>query len=294
MKIHSPLLIAALVLSGPRPASASEPLLSVFRPDADSPAGPARVDFALRPEGLVFEAGSLGLEGRDGRYQQGQTTVPMKSADKEKVSVVKAGLYSLVLPGLGQRYLGAKTRSTVFFIAEGAIWTTFAVFLVQESNRREEYREYAAVFAGVTGDRDDEYYKQVGRFLSNEGVGGYNEWVRREARSKYFPDIVAMNEFYDRFAITGTDGWLWESEARFITYREIRESANQSERFALYTLAAAAVNRVVSVIDAVRLGRSVNKQIDQENAARLSMHIDFDPGTRPEEATFSVSFSRLF
>ncbi len=83
----------------------------------------------------------------------------------ETKSVSKAVLYSLLLPGLGQRYLGETTPARVFFLLDVAIWTSFVVFTVQADLREDSYQEYARTFAGVTRlNHSDDYYGVLFRF----------------------------------------------------------------------------------------------------------------------------------
>jgi hypothetical protein len=289
------LTLAGLLAVAAVPRAGAESPHSVFTSRALTGAGLVAADEgALQAPDLSDLIAAPTFDPRLLRSEPGGLRAPTLGGQDGpgRVSVVKAGLLSLLLPGLGELYLGDRTRAGVFFLGEAALWTTFTVFLVQEHLRRDTYEEYAEVFAGVTGRRDDDYYKIVGQYLSNEGVGGYNESVRRDARALFFPDVDAMNAYYERNRITGTDGWTWESRERFLQYRDLREGANQAERRALYTAAAGILTRLVSVIDAVRLGRSINRR--SEEAGRLSLRLDVEPGTRPGEAGLRLVLTRSF
>ena len=79
----------------------------------------------------------------------------------QEKSMGKALLLSLLLPGTGQQYLGSHRRARTMWVAEGAIWTTYALFTVQGGNRSDKYEEMAQMFAGVDGVRDDAYYQTI-------------------------------------------------------------------------------------------------------------------------------------
>ena len=91
---------------------------------------------------------------------------------------VKDMLLSLALPGLGELRTGHEKRAVIHFAAEAAVWTTFIVYRLQGGLRKDDYIEYAEVYAGVEdGDgQSDGYYKNLASYMrSDPGPDSYNE-----------------------------------------------------------------------------------------------------------------------
>ncbi len=199
----------------------------------------------------------LGELARPLAWQRGepkpQGSLGIQERPSGERSLVSALWRSALLPGLGQRHLGAPGRGLVFMGAEAATWGTWGSFKTQEWLRRENYIEMAQVFAGVAGgEHPDDYWKAVGQHAS---WLDYNEWLRYQARREYgygtddYYAYIADNEIGEGLA------WDWNSDARRGAYLEKRKASNNAERRATYTLYALLVNRVVSLVDVWRLHR---------------------------------------
>ncbi len=151
-----------------------------------------------------------------------------------------AGLLSLVLPGAGQYYNGDHRKAAIFAGAEAAVWTGFVVFDKQGDGYEEDYREYATSFAGVSGSHSDDYWRELGRYMDSDA---YNEALLRDARADGLTDPVLVGE---------EASWQWRNEQYQTNYRKIRADANRANDRRDFMTAFAIINRVVSVVDAVR------------------------------------------
>jgi hypothetical protein len=171
----------------------------------------------------------------------------------------KAMLYSLLLPGLGEYWLGHRTRAQIFFATEAGIWTAFGVFRVQGGNRKDRYREWASVFAGTPERDNDEYYRVLANYISSEGPFSANETVRRQARALYPDDREAQDAYLLANGHFGDDAWEWESEEAFDRYKQIRKSSLDSYDNASLTLGLLVANRLLSVLDAGLLASRHNR-----------------------------------
>jgi hypothetical protein len=173
-------------------------------------------------------------------------------ADK---SMRKALLLSLLVPGAGQQYIGSVGRARMMYAAEVGIWSTFTVFRIQGGMRKDRYEEMATLYAGVDGDRGDDYYRVISYYESNDD---YNIDVRREARARYPDDRDAQLAFYGENAYFGEDAWSWESPARRSEFANTRTLSRRAYRRAVLTTGFAVLNRLVSAVDvylAFRLDR---------------------------------------
>jgi hypothetical protein len=198
----------------------------------------------------------------------------------------EAGL-SFLLPGLGQHRMGNDLRAKVYFGLEGVGWVAAGAFFYQSLVRRDEYEEYAMAYAGLSGTGYDEtYYETIGNYISNDGPGGYNENVLREARNLYYPDKAAMDAYYEENIMTGDMSWRWETDNVYRNFRELFAGSDTSRRRAVYALFFVVGLRVVSMVDALKLARDSNERMDREPG--ISIHVE------PERDGFRMSLCRSF
>ncbi len=180
------------------------------------------------------------------------------------ISAKKAAAWSLLLPGLGQQRAGHTLRAKVYYGIEAAAWISVASFLWMGYERENTYKDYAVVFANVSGtDHSSDYYRTIGEYIASDGPDGYNESIRREARDLYHPDLEAVESYYRTRAMTGDESWTWRSELEYRRYGDIRDGSRFAYRVALYSAVAAAALRIVSAADAVRIVR-----VDRSSAAK--------------------------
>jgi hypothetical protein len=187
-----------------------------------------------------------------------------------------AMLFSLLLPGLGEHYLGHTGRAKVFFATEGLIWTSFAVFRVQGAHREDLYREYAEVHAGVSPRDDDDFYRQIGNFNSSDGPYSANEVVRRQARAIYPNNPDAQQSYFDENAYTGDNAWNWSDPSIREQYRDLRSSSLDAFHRSELSIGAAVANRLLSIIDAGILASKLNRAASPESGG-VSWQIQAEP-----------------
>jgi len=181
--------------------------------------------------GLVFVVGALPSSG----------AVP-----REDRSMKKALLFSLIVPGGGQAYMGHSVRARAMFAAEAGIWTSLAVFRVQGAMREDNYKETARLSAGVERQMDEYYYKMLSYYESSDA---YNMDVMREARQRFPDDRAKQIEFLQAEGYFGEDTWEWDSMGRMNEYARARTLSRQSYRRATLTTGFAVLNRMISMID---------------------------------------------
>lgn len=171
----------------------------------------------------------------------------------------KAVWYSLLLPGLGDYYLGHKTRAKAFFIAEAAIWTSFIVFEVQGHLREDGYKDFATTFGGVTGsDYSDDYYRILSQYNS---LQEYEEAIKKDGRYELYPDAgyTALQNYYLSQRISDVEPWQWPSDEKRREYRSIRKGSRQAYRRAMYSVASGVANRIVSSLFALKTARDLSR-----------------------------------
>ena len=107
-------------------------------------------------------------------------------------------------------------------------------------------KELAALFAGVEGERDDDYYMFISYYPSSRE---YNVDVLRDARFRYPDDREKQQEYFEANGYFDNDGWEWQDLETMEEYGETRTASRQSYRRAVLTTGFAALNRLVSILD---------------------------------------------
>jgi hypothetical protein len=203
-----------------------------------------------------YKAPSFEVDSEGEELHLRSMSFPQDYAEPSR-SAIREAAWSMLLPGLAQQRLGHRTRSRVYYAIEGLTWLAIGGFLWQGYTEENSYKEYAVAYAGILGtDHSDDYYEVIGQYISNDGPGGYNEYVLREARDLYYPDLDAIQDYFDANIITGDESWLWRSERSLDLYGDLRDSSRSAYRRALYATFFALAVRVVSTVDAVRLARA--------------------------------------
>ncbi len=201
-----------------------------------------------------------------------------------------AVLMSLVLPGWGELYAGHTAPARAFMTAEAGIWVGYAAFEVQGNMREDDYREHAAIFAGVDEDAGSGYLQDIADYIRSEGDDSFNESVRSEARSLYPDDLGAQETYFLENGYFDDQSWEWESEERFDKYRVLRHGASTSNQNAFYMTGLAVLNRAVSAIDAAWMARRHNEGTGGGPSARLTITPDLADGVLGSRATLEFSF----
>jgi len=196
-------------------------------------------------------------------------------ARREKKNVGLAVLYSLLLPGMGELYVGRYDVGKYFTIGEGALWLTFTSLELYGTSLRNDARSFAGIHAGVNpAGKDHQYFIDIGNY---SGIHEYTETILR-------------NRELDRLYDPSTHSWQWDTEANRLLYRELRMSHDRVFNNNQFVIAAVLVNHVISAINAGRLAIAHNKRADE--ALLFNMDVSILGGiTHPHGIMLSVSGS---
>ena len=184
---------------------------------------------------------------------------PVESRER---SALRAVASSALLPGLGERHVGARGRSYFFHVTEGIIWSTFAYYHIQADVRRTRQVEFAQINGGAPAGEDDDYYEHIGLWLS---LDEWHDIVRRDARLNHPGDPEAQEQFFlanRRYDDTQT--WTWADDQVRNDYRRLRSRTERSLRNARLAVGAAVFNRFASMVSALTLTRSHNRRVREE------------------------------
>lgn len=194
-------------------------------------------------------------------------------------STAKAMLLSLLLPGAGELYAENTTGSRIFLGLEGSIWAGFFAFRTYGSWKKTDYKGYAALHAGVNLDsKTDDYFENITYYDTRDE---YNQFARlyHGADATIYPE----NDFWN---------WNWDSEDSKGRFRDVRNQSKTAYRRALFMVGLAAVNRIVSVMDAARSVKKFNRKLSSEfssiNPTDLKFSLDANPFSKNPHYYFKV------
>jgi hypothetical protein len=191
---------------------------------------------------------------------------------KKKVGL--AVLYSLLLPGMGELYVGDYNTGKYLTIAEGALWITYGAFYWNGSWIQNDARRFAVQHASANiAGKGDQYFVDIGNYNS---VYEYNEEILRQRNEHKVYD--PQSSFY----------WKWDSGLNREQYRDLRVSSDNVFNNARFVLAAVAVNHLISAFNAARLTISHNNEV--EETALLNIHANVIGGiSNPNGIIITVS-----
>ncbi len=196
-----------------------------------------------------------------------------------KVSMKKALLLSILLPGAGQYYADAKFKGQVFMGVEAAIWTAFIAYRVYGGWKKDDYKDYAAAYAGVdnTG-KSKEFYDWVGFYDSREE---FNQFGRL-----YYPDRPYLPDvgYYD---------WQWQSEQHRLEFKDLKDASETAFRNSTFLIGLAIANRVIAGIDTYRTVKAAQakmKSLTQVGDYKFS----FKPKLFGDDPGFTFKVTKKF
>ncbi|MEZ5358460.1 MAG: hypothetical protein R3F48_06470 [Candidatus Zixiibacteriota bacterium] len=199
------------------------------------------------------------------------------SSNEGPLSLKKGLILSLLVPGAGEYYAGAKVKGQVFMGVEAAIWGGFIAYRVYGGWKKDDYRRLATAYAGVDHDgKDDVFYDMVGFYGSREEYNLYGRLYYPDR--PYYPD---NNSYY----------WQWDSDSHRQEYKRLKDDSKTAFRNSTFLLGFALVNRVVSAIDTYRTIKSANRKL--KSISQIGEYrINVSPKLFGENPSVSLTISR--
>jgi len=202
-----------------------------------------------------------------------ENSIDLSPKPLEKKSVSKAFFLSLLLPGTGEAYVGRTVYTKIFMSIELAGWGLFVANRINVSKREEDYKNYAAEHAGLAGqERTDQYWIDIGKF---DNLYLYNEQRRRDRNvDAIYPENPGFM-------------WQWDSQTNRLYYDGYRIETRQIDERKTYIIGVILLNHVVSAINALRVARAHNREIEELG---WRMDFDYDPYAGAAAFKFQTSF----
>jgi hypothetical protein len=226
----------------------------------------------------------------------------------ERKSPARAFLYSALLPGLGELYVGSP-RGYVFLGVEAATWITYASYKSSGNDREDEMFGFADghfsidAFSqncvGQPGQPCSEALAQVENFYLND-LPEYYEIISKNPIYKpgWGVSVDSQGDFtYENGPPPneGTDDFrAWvsnqaaEQDEHYASYNELRDDRNSLDKTARNMTMVALVNHLVSAWDAFALARGFNANLPGETEMKVKLRTSLgNPGA-------SLTFKRHF
>lgn len=198
-----------------------------------------------------------------------------------KVSMVKAGLYSALLPGLGEYYVGHRSKARVFFAVEAATWISFFTFHIYGNWKEGDFVRFAAENANANLESKSNEFRDWVGFYDN--IDQFNSLGRVQDPER--PYLVDNAENH----------WYWQTAEAQSTYRHLKNRSREAFRRRDFMVGLAVVNRVISIIDAVRDAKRSSREIKGSEfslANGVNYRIEIDPFDR--ERPLSMALFKRF
>ena len=177
---------------------------------------------------------------------QSAVTMAATQGLQSRKSPNEAFLYSLIVPGMGQLYTGAK-RGYVYMAAEVGLLATYFILRNSASNTREDYRDV------------------VRQHVIFDGPGSFEDWDPIED-FEHATQYENWNHVYDSEETRKRTGrWYWDDARSFkdeadvdiefdsphrLEAFDLRQQANDTFQLARTVLGVAILNHVVSAVEA--------------------------------------------
>ena len=209
------------------------------------------------------------------------TTIAASEILEPRKSPNEAFLYSLVVPGMGQLYTGAK-RGYLYAAADVVLMTTYFLLRNNASNTREDYRDVVREHVIFIGPGSFENWDPIEDF---EHATQYETWNHvydsEETRARtgkwYWADLDQNLKNEPDLSID------FDSNYRLEAF-ELRQKANDTFQRARTLLGLAILNHVVSAVEARIATKRFNTRLEntlrpqQTDAVEIDLRTDIAAG----------------
>ena len=181
-----------------------------------------------------------------------------KNSDKNVFFAVGA---SALLPGMGELYLNEKGMVRPFVWTDLALWVTAIGSYVVGDRYVTSAHNYAVRHAGFTGKKNVSVLNTVGSYRSRSGVFGQNS--SPDMDEDYNQSMLRSGKKVDE-ELSNDIQWDWGSSDNPESSKHIDEFKSRMRHFRVsrivfqVSVGALILNRVVSMLDAVRIYRATS------------------------------------
>ena len=202
-----------------------------------------------------------------GVYDTGKDKEASQVVDHGRRSSVKAALYSVLLPGMGQYYCGQRKTARYFWAAEAASWLGLIAFRTYGGWKEDDYIQFGRDKADVQLEGKPDWFVDYVSFYDN--IDQYNQFGRAIDRERPYLENISANY------------WFWDSRSDKNTFRELKNRSREAYRRSDFMIGAMILNRMVSAIHAVRIagrtGKRLDDLVDLDDPGKLDYRVEVNP-----------------
>jgi hypothetical protein len=193
-----------------------------------------------------------------------------KNSDKNVFLAVGA---SALLPGMGELYLNEKNMVRPFVWTDLALWVAAIGSYVVGDRYVTSAHNYAVRHAGFTGNKNVSLLNTVGSYRSRSGVFGQNS--SPDMDEDYNQAMIRSGKRIDE-DFSKEIQWDWGSSDNPETTEHIDEFKSRMRHYRVsrivfqVSVGALILNRVVSMLDAIRVYRATSSK-------SFSERVQFEP-----------------
>lgn len=193
-----------------------------------------------------------------------------------KKNIALAILYSALLPGMGELYADNYESGKYFTITDVSLVGVYFGVNAYGYWQKENYKSFAKTYGGVTSDgKNDDYFAAIGNY---KNIDQYND---EKALAQRF------NEMFDKSVMN----WKWENETQRRQYRGMWISSQHAYNNLQFVVGGMLVNRLVSIINAVRSVVAYNKNQAQQTGWNFYIETNPNPlSTKNVSLNFTSTF----
>ena len=164
---------------------------------------------------------------------------------------------SLLFPGWGELSLNQNSRGQKLMAADIILWLTVFNGKNLSKNYESDYRAFASEHADVNWSHTDYLFAvDIGYY---ESLNDYNSAKARQRSLELETDLNGglIREYgHAIYPENGDFDWQWDSDSNRKSYKDIRISSANWDKYANFAIAGLLVNRVISVIDVMYLEKT--------------------------------------
>ena len=164
---------------------------------------------------------------------------------------------SLLFPGWGELSLNQNSRGQKLMAADIILWLTVFNGKNLSKNYESDYRAFASEHAGVNWSHTDYLFAvDIGYY---EDLNDYNSAKARQRSLELETDLNGglIREYgHAIYPENGDFDWQWDSDSNRKSYKDMRISSANWDKYANFAIAGLLVNRVISVIDVIYLEKT--------------------------------------
>jgi len=248
---------------------------------------------SLQITGVLAQPAYLGLADEE------------KPGSKENVSYWPV-LFSALMPGVGELYLGYKWRGAGLMALEIAAWTGYFYYRNEGLDAREAYESFADTHWDTQRwvDHHPDIYDLQGQTIEDlEEIGknksgsgdwpGYIPWVSQEEDKQHYYENLGKYDWY----LSGwadfdpeVQPWMTDTDLRD-QYRSMRKDSNDKLDTANGFIYLSLGTRVFSVIETFFLARSAGRSDDSNDVSSNHFRVKTRPkGFRGAEIALEYHF----